>query len=199
MHFDSCWPNPSIANMNTKCVSTCVDQTNPMPVRTQNVSEHVLTQPLKCQRGHKIHLTMCCPIPSYAWEDTKCPSTCVDETRNKPFHARDDTKSKTPPFPVRTRNIFQPLNCHRWQKSISTHDDQTTTTPAKTQNVSQLVLTKSLPCLRVHKMQLNMCWPNLSYASKDKIHLDICWPNTSMPARTEDGSHHVDYIPFHAS
>ena len=228
MHFDSCWPNPSIANMNTKCVSTCVDQTNPMPVRTQNVSEHVLTQPLKCQRGHKIHLTMCCPIPSYAWEDTKCPSTCVDETRNKP--ARTQIKSlfevtKTVPCQQEHKmhlNLCWPNLSHA-SEDISTCVDQTPLMAATRQNIPQLVLTKPRTCQRCH-MHLNMCWPIPSYAIEDtkfipacvdqtkpsqrifKMHLKIYYPNLThaiqdtkyisncvdqtypMPARTQDVS-----------
>jgi hypothetical protein len=67
---------PSNASENTKCFSTCVDQTQPMPAstqnvsehvltistmptRTQNVSEHVLNKPIPFQRGHKMYLNMC--------------------------------------------------------------------------------------------------------------------------------------------
>ena len=148
MYFDSCWPNPSIGNMNTKCVSTCVDP---------------------CQRGHKIDLTMCCPNPSHAWEDTKCPSTCGDETCNKP--ARIQIKSlfevtNTVPCQQEHKmhlNLCWPNLSHA-SEDISTCFDQTPLMAATRQNIPQLVLTKPRTCQRGHHMHLNMCWPIPSYA-----------------------------------
>ena len=138
--------------------------------------------PIKCQPGDTMYLNLGGPNPENASEDTKC------------------TLNMCWPKSIRCQRGHKlHLNMFQQNSTYSSKDIKLYLKPARTQKVSQHVLTKSLPCLRVHKMQLNMCWPNLSYASKDKIHLDICWPNTSMPARTEDGSHHVDYIPFHAS
>jgi hypothetical protein len=37
---------PAEASEDTKCISTCVDQTHLMPARTQNASQHVTTKPL---------------------------------------------------------------------------------------------------------------------------------------------------------
>jgi len=109
-----------------KC-DTFVDQTNPMPkrtpnlsqhvlhqiilmpARTQNVSQNVLTKPIPCQRGQTV--------------DMKC-DTFVDQTN---------------PMPKRTPNLSQHV-LH-----------QITLMPARTQNVSQNVLTKPIPCQRGQK------------------------------------------------
>ena len=64
------WPDPSHASENTKCIPSFVDQTHPMPARTQNVSQHVLTKPLPCQWGHEMYLNLCWPNLSHASEDT---------------------------------------------------------------------------------------------------------------------------------
>ena len=42
MHLNKNGPKPFNASEDTKCISTSVDQTHPMPMRTQNVSQHVL-------------------------------------------------------------------------------------------------------------------------------------------------------------
>ena len=83
MYLNLCWPNITHASEDPKCISTCVDQIPPMPARTQNASQHVLTKPLQCQRGHKMHLNMCWPKLSHVSEDTKYISTCVDQTYQK--------------------------------------------------------------------------------------------------------------------
>ena len=104
-HFTMCWPNtsnasedkmyqkvcyliPSDAKKITKCISTREDkmnlnlfeQTPRMPVRTQNAHQHVMNKHISCQRGYKLHLNMCWPISSRANEDSKCISTCADQT-----------------------------------------------------------------------------------------------------------------------
>jgi hypothetical protein len=49
--------------------------------------------------------------------------------------------------------------------------------PARTQNVSQLVLPKALPFQRRHKMYLKLCCPNPSHATKC---ISTCvWPISS--------------------
>ena len=139
IHFIMCWQNASLAREDTKCFSTCVDrnpiktprpkwisksveETKPMPAKTQIVSQYELNKPLLWQRGNKMHLNLCWTNPSidcnrHNWhksyrnlcwtnhphvsEDTKCISTCVDKTQHM---------------------------------------------PARIQNASHLVLTKHLPC-----------------------------------------------------
>ena len=153
MRHNMCWPNKSHASDDTKCIWTR------------------LTQPLKCQRGHKILLTMCFPNPSLAWKDTKCPSTCDDETRNKP--ARTQIKSLfevTKIMPTRTHVLTKQIPCQWWHKMYRTCFDTTPKMPARTQNPSYHVLSKPIPRLRRHKMCLYMCW---------RGYLHLFWPNTS--------------------
>ena len=123
--------NPSHASNDTKCISTCVDKTHTMPTSTQNVSQNELTNLNPTQRGHKIHLNLCCPNPSHDTKNTKRILTCV---------------------------IF-----------ISSSVDQTPPMPAMTQNVSQLVLTKPIPCNREHKMYLNLDCLNSAHEIEEKI------------------------------
>ena len=66
MHLYMCRPNPSHASEDTKCFSTCVHKNHPMPPKTQNTSQHVLTKSLPLQRGHKINLNMCWTKLSHA-------------------------------------------------------------------------------------------------------------------------------------
>ena len=100
MHINMGWLNSLHASDDTKCISTCVDQTHTMPVRTQNVSQHLLTKPNPCQRGRKMKLNMCWPITTHASEDAKCISTRIDQ-RN-PMAANSEYASQhvmTKPIP----------------------------------------------------------------------------------------------------
>jgi hypothetical protein len=135
MYLNMCSLNTSHTRDVTKCISTYVDQTYPMPEKTQNVSKHVLTKPLTCQRGHEMYLNMFCPNPSHTRGDKICFSTCVVQT---------------PPMNARTENASQyvltkPFARHEDPKGISTCVDQTDPMPARTQNESQHVLNKPLP------------------------------------------------------
>jgi hypothetical protein len=128
MYLNMCWPNPSHASEDVKSISTCVDETPPIPARTPNASQLVLIKTLPCQWGLKMYLNICWPNPSHASEDRKCNSTCVE---------------------------------------------QTPTMAARTQSVSQHVLTKSLP-QNGHKMHLNLCWPNTTHASENTKWISTC-------------------------
>ena len=73
----------------------------------------------------------------------------------------------------------------------------------RTQNVPQQVLTKTVSCLRGHKMYLNMWWPNPFHASEDvkpsqlvltkplpfqrghQMYLNLCW---SKPSHASEDS-----------
>ena len=173
MHNNLCWPNPTLASENIKCISTyvdqtppmpgrtqdasqLVDQTHPMPARTQNVCQPVLIKPILCKGINKIHLNICWPNPSCASMIIKCILTLVEE------------------------------------KCISTCVDQTHPMPSRTQNASQLVPSKSNPCQRLHKMHLNMCWPNPSHASEETKWISICDNQTNpRPASTQNAYLHV--------
>ena len=140
-------PNLCLASEDSNCISTYVNQIPALPARTQNVSQHMLTKSLVCQRGLKIYLYVCCPYPSHASDAIKCISKCVD---------------RTTPMPARTQNVSEnvltkPSHASEDRKGISTCFDLTNRMPARTQNVSQQVLTKTHPCQRGHKMHLNMC------------------------------------------
>ena len=88
MKLKMCWPNPSHASEDTKCVSTCVDQTPPLVARTQSASQHMLTEFSPCQREQKMNLTMWWPNLSHASEDKKCISLYL----TNPIQASEDTK-----------------------------------------------------------------------------------------------------------
>ena len=169
MHLNKCWTNPSQASEEIKCISKCVDKTHP------------------CQRVHIMHHNMCWTDPSYTSKDTKCLLTCVE---------REQT--------ARIKNSFhhlliKPLTCHRGHKiylnmrlpnpSNASEDTICNSTcvdlphpmPVRTQNISQLVLTKIIPVQRGDIMHLSMCW------------------QTSMPARTQNTSQYVLTKTSHAS
>jgi hypothetical protein len=86
------WPNLSQPWDDIKCISACVDQMQLMPAWMQNISQKVLTKPVPCQRGREIYLDMCWQNPSHSSEETKCISTCVNQTK---------------PMPKRTHNASQ--------------------------------------------------------------------------------------------
>ena len=71
MYLMLCWPIPFHTSGDLKCI-TCVDQTDPMPERTQNLSQLVFTKPIPRQQWHKMYLYLCWANPSNSSEDTKC-------------------------------------------------------------------------------------------------------------------------------
>ena len=63
--------------------------------------------------------------------------------------------------------------------------------PARTQNASQHVLSIPLICLRWHKMNLNICWPNLSHANEDTKRMSPSFDQAHpMSARSQYVSKH---------
>ena len=146
IYLNSCWPKPSHARVDTKCVPTCVDQTPPMPARTQNlcnmcckiplnaiegkhVSQHMMTKPLPCQRGNKVHLHLLWPNPSYIGENTMYIWTCVDQ--------------------------------NPWK-------------PTRTQHVSQHALSNPSHTIKDTKC-INICWPNASHSNEDTKSISTCF------------------------
>ena len=67
------WPNPSHASENTKCISTYIEQTPPLPARKQNVPH-----PKMSAMTHNTYLNMCWPNAYHAIEDSKWFWTYVD-------------------------------------------------------------------------------------------------------------------------
>ena len=136
------WPNPLHTSEETKCISNCVpanntkytstcdDQTPPIPARTQNISQLMLTQPFRFQRGHKMDINFDWSKPAHNSEDTKYISTCVEHTR--PIPARTQNGSQillTKPLPLR-QNVYQlaltkPIPCQRGEKCSSNWIEQT--------------------------------------------------------------------------
>ena len=135
-----------------------------MPDWTQNVSRHVLTKPIECQRGLNMYLNMCWTNLSHNIEDTECLLKCVDPTLPMPARTQNaKCVEQTSPMPVRNQHIPQhvrtktslaqrdqkivsqylrpnPYHASEDKKCISTYDDQTFPIPERTQNVSQHVL-----------------------------------------------------------
>ena len=123
-------------------------------------------KPITCQRGHKMHLNLC--FQNSINEHAKCISTCDEESKHVlaiQSHASTD------------------------RKSIATCVGQTKPIPASTQNVSQLVLNKSIPSQLAHKMHLNSCWSNTSHARERIKWIWTCVDQT--PARTRNASLYV--------
>ena len=166
-----CWPNPSSVSEHTKCISTYVDQTSLMLAWTLNASQHVLNKPRPCQPKHKMYLNLCWSVPSHAYEEIKCKSTYLEQTYP---NAREDTKF------------------------TSTCADQTPPMPARSRNVSQLLLTSSLPRQRRHKIYLNICWTNPSHAARSHNVSHMCWKAPPVLARKQNTNPHMltKPIPF---
>ena len=142
-----------------KMYISCVEQTRPMSTRTQNAYQLMLTTTIPCQRGHKMFLNLCWPNVSLACFDRKCILTCVDQiTQKKRAHI----------------------------KYILTCVNQTHIMPAKTQNLSQFVLTKPLPFQHGNNMYLNFSCPNASLAS-DATKFKSTWfeKTHAMSVRTQ--------------
>ena len=176
MFLNMCWPNTYQASEDSNCISTCVDQNQAIPARTQNIPKHVLTKSIPCQRGHKMYRHMCWANTSHATADTKCILTCVNQCqRGHKMHL----------------NICWPNPSYAIEgtKCISTCVDQLHPMPARIQNVYQHVLTKPIPCQQWHKILLNLSWSNPSHVSEDTK----CIPNCVIqnPHMTQNLSHHV--------
>ena len=83
-------------------------------IQCVNASEHVLTKPIPCQGGHKMYLNMRLPNPSYANEDRKCISTCVDQT-NENLKCISTCVDQSPPMTAMRENASQ----HVFTKTLS--------------------------------------------------------------------------------
>ena len=158
LHLYMSWTKPLNTCEATSCISTCIDQTQhlpaktqnapqihqtpPMKARTQNVTQRVLTKHFPCQRGHKMYLNSSWPSPSNVGVDTKCISTCVHQ---------------------------------RKQNFISTSVEQSQPMPVITQYAYQLVFTKSNTCQLAHKLHLILSWTKTLIASGAKHCTSTCF------------------------
>ena len=165
MYLNSCWPNPFHGKTIKKCIWTHVNQSHPMRAKTQNVSEFVLTKPLRCQHGHKMYRNSCWPNPSQAREDTKCISSCFDQMPPMPGNAHKRCVElnitcqrgrklhlnmfwQNRPMRARTQNVLR--KTLEDTKYISICIDQTHLKPTRTQNASEHLMTNSNPFQREH-------------------------------------------------
>ena len=85
MHLYLSWTNPELACEDTKCIAFCIDQTHPMPARTQNVfllplqaRKENVPHPKISAMSHNTYHNMCWPNVYHAIEDSKWIWTCVD-------------------------------------------------------------------------------------------------------------------------
>jgi hypothetical protein len=170
------------ANENTKCISTSVDKTHPMPARIQDVSQLVLTEPTHASKETLCSTTCGVQTPPLI-KDTKCIASCEDQTTTMP--AMTQYKSElvlTNPLPCLRRNEMylnlcltnpshashdtkcistcceqSPQNASDDTICISTCVDQTRPMLERELNISQHVLTRPILSQRGHKMYLNVC------------------------------------------
>ena len=117
--------------------------------------------PIPCQRGQEMYLYLCWPKPVPWQRDQKMYLNLCWPNAS---HASEDTKC------------------------FLTWVDQTPHKKASTRNVSQLMLTKRIPCKRGHKMFRNLCWPNIPCQLGHKMHLHMCWPNPSYESEDKNVS-----------
>ena len=203
INLKMCWLYLSHAWKNKKCISTCVEQTNPMPgltyistcveqsppmpARKRNVSLHVLTKHIQYQQEHKLYLKMF---------DQPLPMPAMTQNASQHVQARTQNVSQ--------HLLSKALHCTRGHKMhiqmgwTNTSDAsgytkcnltcvvQTPSMTAWKQNVSQNVFTKPIACQREHKMHLNKSWTNLSLAREDtKCISTYVYQTNSMPARSQ--------------
>ena len=220
MYLNLCRTNPSHACGDTKCILTYIVQTLPC-ARTQNTPQHVLTKPIPCrsahkmhhhmrspkpamlsrthnasqhvltkilpyQRVHKLHLKMCLQKTIQCYQEHK---THLNPYWTNPYHAFKgkicitNRDDQTHPMTARTQDVSQPV----LTKPISTCIDETHPMQARTQNASQHVLMKLIQCKRGHKIHLNVYRPSSYNASDGKKCISSCVDHTpSILARTQN-------------
>ena len=76
-HLIMCWLKPIPRQRGMK-IYVKMWSSLPMTARTQNIRQHVITEPLTCQRLQKLHLSLFWPNPYPASEVTECILTCLD-------------------------------------------------------------------------------------------------------------------------
>jgi hypothetical protein len=130
MYFNMCSLNPCNDSRYTKCISTCVEQTPPMPSRTQNVFKLVLTNPF------------------HESEDKKGNSTCYDQTHQMPAGTQNVTQQ------VWTIHM-QYQRGHKTYNNMCLLNPSFK--PAMHENASKHVLSKPSPMPARNKMHINMC------------------------------------------
>jgi hypothetical protein len=189
MYLNMSCPN----TLETKCVSTCIDQTPPMPARTENAFQHVLTKPLPCQLGHKIISTFVDQTPAMPRRTQNAsqhvltiPIPCqrrqymhLKMCWPNPSNASEDTKffstcvDKTQPMTAWTLHVLtKQITC------ISSCADQADSKPARTQNASQIVLTNP-----THGNKMYFKKDLVDHVSEDTRYIKMCSPNPSFASK----------------
>ena len=162
MYLNMCFTYVLHSSVGTKCISNLCWPNPNHTATTQNVAQHELTEQFLCQQGQKCMLT-----PSHGIEDSKC-ITIVGRTQHKLERAQNPSQY-TPPMRAGTNNF----NMY-WSNPTHSIWDTCPRIHARTQSVSQYVMTQNILCQIGQKMFLNMCLPK---------------PLT-MPARTQCISQH---------
>jgi len=103
-----CWTIHSLASDKTQI--TCIDQTHPLPSRTEIRSQLLLTKPLSCKQGQKMHLNLCWLNPSHACEEITYFANYDDKTPHMSARTKDVSQlvlNKSHPMPARTQIASQ--------------------------------------------------------------------------------------------
>ena len=148
---------PTYTSLYTKCFSTCVNHTHAVQL--------VLTKAITWLWVHKIYLNLCWPNPFHAIENSKCISTCIEQTSTMPAKTQNSPQThQTPIMLARTQNASQhmltnPFHARENKKCISTCVDQNHSMPVRTQNGYQQVLTKTraISARRLTVSQVVLC------------------------------------------
>ena len=144
----------------------------------QNESQHELIKPIplqRGQRGHKIHINRC-------WQTYPMP-TRTQYVSQRVLRLHRGHKIH------RNKCWRNPSHASEHTKCISKCANETSSIPARTQNIYQIVL--NIPCQRGHKIDLNLCWTNISNASGITKYILPCVDQTyPMPAKTQNLSQH---------
>ena len=124
-----------------------------------------------------MYLNLRGPKPSNVCEDTNMClhvlAKLIKRQRGHKMHRYLWTRS----MPAKTQHVTTTRSLAREDtKCISTCIDPTPPMSLRAQNVSLHVLSKPIPCLRGHKIYLNLCWPNpFILQRKHRKHLNLCW------------------------
>ena len=180
MHINKFWHNTSHANEHTKYISTCV-----VLHARENIKGLQKTPPIPGKNTRSL-LTLLTKLIQR--QDTKCISTCVDQTmpRNS-YNVSQHVLTKPSYASVNIKFILTRVE----DKNASQHV-LTPFMPSRSQNASQIMSSKNNPCQQEHKMHLNMCWPNPFQTSVDTKYITTCVEKTyPIPVRTQNLSLHV--------
>ena len=154
---------------------------NPYQKNAHKASQHVLKNHNPCQWKHKIYLNVCWPSRIMPKKDKMHLNLCWPKTCQRRHKINLDLYWLIPPKPAKIQNAYQLLLSKRfpsqrgkkinlnlcWENQchvsgvticILTCVDKTHHMPARTQNLSQHMLIKLLPCQRGHVFSKPVPW-----------------------------------------